>query len=192
MHGVGWQTMSRVLETAGFDTPTLVDEQIAPDAAFPTVAFPNPEEPGAMDLSFARARAVDAELIVANDPDADRLAIAIPDPPPKRATGASPATRSGSRSAGRPHAGPPMRPATPGPNGALACSIVSSPGPRGGRERLRPRLRGHAHGLQVDLARAGPRLRLRGGSRLPREPRRPCATKTASRRVSRSSRSRPS
>jgi len=79
LHGVGWDTTRRVLEKAGFDLPTLVDAQIAPDAAFPTVAFPNPEEPGAMDLAFETAREVGAELILANDPDADRLAVAIPD-----------------------------------------------------------------------------------------------------------------
>jgi phosphomannomutase len=79
LHGVGWDTTRRVLEKAGFDLPTLVDAQIAPDAAFPTVAFPNPEEPGAMDLAYETAREVGAELIIANDPDADRLAVAIPD-----------------------------------------------------------------------------------------------------------------
>ena len=79
LHGVGWDTTRRVLEKAGFDLPTLVDAQIAPDAAFPTVAFPNPEEPGAMDLSYETAREVNAEIILANDPDADRLAVAIPD-----------------------------------------------------------------------------------------------------------------
>ncbi|MEB0307573.1 phospho-sugar mutase, partial [Cryobacterium sp. 10I1] len=79
MHGVGWDTTRRVLEAAGYDLPTLVDAQIAPDPTFPTVAFPNPEEPGALDLAFATAREIDAELVIANDPDADRLAIAIPD-----------------------------------------------------------------------------------------------------------------
>ncbi|WP_022884902.1 phospho-sugar mutase [Glaciibacter superstes] len=80
MHGVGWETASRVFAAAGFPEPHVVAAQIEPDAAFPTVAFPNPEEPGAMDLSFETARAVDADLVIANDPDADRLAIAIPDP----------------------------------------------------------------------------------------------------------------
>jgi phosphomannomutase len=80
MHGVGWEVAQRVFAAAGLGEPTVVAEQIAPDGAFPTVAFPNPEEPGAMDLSFATARAADAELIIANDPDADRLAVAIPDP----------------------------------------------------------------------------------------------------------------
>ncbi|TFD54208.1 phospho-sugar mutase [Cryobacterium frigoriphilum] len=79
LHGVGWDTTRRVLVEAGFDLPTLVDAQIAPDAAFPTVSFPNPEEPGAMDLAYETAREVGAELIIANDPDADRLAVAIPD-----------------------------------------------------------------------------------------------------------------
>jgi phosphomannomutase len=78
MHGVGWQTAKAVFAAAGLGSPDLVAEQIDPDPTFPTVAFPNPEEEGALDLSFALARKVDAELIVANDPDADRLAIAVP------------------------------------------------------------------------------------------------------------------
>jgi phosphomannomutase len=69
-----------VFASAGFAEPRVVAEQIEPDAAFPTVAFPNPEEPGAMDLSFATARVANAELNIANDPDADRLAVAIPEP----------------------------------------------------------------------------------------------------------------
>ena len=79
MHGVGWRTASQLFASAGLIEPQVVTEQIDPDGAFPTVAFPNPEEPGAMDLSFATARAVDADLILVNDPDADRLAVAIPD-----------------------------------------------------------------------------------------------------------------
>ncbi|MCU1481058.1 MAG: phosphomannomutase [Subtercola sp.] len=79
MHGVGWNTLSRVLGAAGFIEPDLVSAQIEPDARFPTVSFPNPEEPGALDLAFETARSVGAHLIIANDPDADRLAIAIPD-----------------------------------------------------------------------------------------------------------------
>lgn len=79
LHGVGWEVAQRVFRDAGLGEPTVVAEQIVPDGAFPTVAFPNPEEPGAMDLAFATARAAGAELIIANDPDADRLAVAIPD-----------------------------------------------------------------------------------------------------------------
>lgn len=79
MHGVGWETARRVFADAGFGEPTVVAEQIEPDPTFATVAFPNPEEPGALDLSYATASAANAELIIANDPDADRLAVAIPD-----------------------------------------------------------------------------------------------------------------
>ncbi|CAN5299604.1 phospho-sugar mutase [soil metagenome] len=78
MHGVGWETAKRVFADAGLGTPIVVQQQIEPDAAFPTVAFPNPEEPGALDLAIALAAAEGADLVVANDPDADRLAIAIP------------------------------------------------------------------------------------------------------------------
>lgn len=79
LHGVGWEVAQRVFHAAGLGEPTVVAEQIEPDGAFPTVAFPNPEEPGAMDLAFETARRADAELIIANDPDADRLAVAVPD-----------------------------------------------------------------------------------------------------------------
>ena len=79
MHGVGWEVARRVFAAAGLGEPTVVAEQIEPDGAFPTVAFPNPEEPGAMDLSFETASRADAALIIANDPDADRLAVAVPD-----------------------------------------------------------------------------------------------------------------
>ncbi len=78
MHGVGWQTAKAVFAAAGLGSPDLVAEQIEPDPTFPTVAFPNPEEEGALDLSLALAKQVGAELVVANDPDADRLAIAVP------------------------------------------------------------------------------------------------------------------
>ncbi|KQZ08757.1 phosphomannomutase [Agromyces sp. Root1464] len=128
MHGVGWQTMASVLAAAGFEAPRLVEAQIEPDPAFPTVSFPNPEEPGAMDLSFARAREVDAELIVANDPDADRLAIAIPDAAAdsgyRRLSGNEVGLVLGWQAAERAAAVT----GDSGPNGALACSIVSSPG----------------------------------------------------------------
>ena len=80
MHGVGTETIQRVFNHAGFATLILVDEQCAPDPDFPTVAFPNPEEPGAIDLALAKARDFGAELVIANDPDADRCAAAINDP----------------------------------------------------------------------------------------------------------------
>ena len=79
MHGVGGDTFLAVLEAGGLQAPVLVDEQFTPDPGFPTVAFPNPEEKGALDLAFARAREVNADLIIAHDPDADRLAVALPD-----------------------------------------------------------------------------------------------------------------
>ncbi|HEY9499147.1 MAG TPA: phospho-sugar mutase [Terrimesophilobacter sp.] len=78
MHGVGWETARRVFAEAGFGEPVIVTAQIEPDPKFPTVAFPNPEEPGALDLSYATATAAGAGLIIANDPDADRLAVAVP------------------------------------------------------------------------------------------------------------------
>lgn len=79
MHGVGTASVVRALNEAGYRDVHLVAEQADPDGDFPTVAFPNPEEPGALDLSFALADRVGADLIVANDPDADRLAVAVPD-----------------------------------------------------------------------------------------------------------------
>jgi phosphomannomutase len=79
MHGVGKDTLLAAFARAGFPEPVLVAEQAEPDPDFPTVAFPNPEEPGAMDLAFARARETDPDLIVANDPDADRCAVAVKD-----------------------------------------------------------------------------------------------------------------
>ncbi len=120
MHGVGHETLEKILLAAGYPLPTVVTEQIRPDGAFPTVAFPNPEEPGAMDLSYATAREVGAEFIIANDPDADRLAVALPDPSSpdgwRRLTGNEVGLLLGWRAA---------RTAS---GGSLACSLVSSPG----------------------------------------------------------------
>ncbi|MFE2551622.1 phospho-sugar mutase [Streptomyces sp. NPDC059355] len=78
MHGVGKDVVLAAFARAGFPEPVLVAEQAEPDPAFPTVAFPNPEEPGAMDLAFATAARVNPDIVIANDPDADRCAVAVP------------------------------------------------------------------------------------------------------------------
>jgi len=79
MHGVGWAPMRRIVAASGHAALIPVAAQVEPDGAFPTVRFPNPEEPGALDLAIATAREAGADLILANDPDADRLAVAVPD-----------------------------------------------------------------------------------------------------------------
>jgi phosphomannomutase len=121
MHGVGWETARAVFTQAGFREPAVVPEQIEPDGAFPTVSFPNPEEPGAMDLAIARGVAVGADLVIANDPDADRLALAIPDGSGsyRRLAGNEVGWLLGWRAA--------ARAADAGVTGVLAASIVSSP-----------------------------------------------------------------
>jgi phosphomannomutase len=80
MHGVGGTVVLRAFEAAGLPAPHVVAEQQQPDGTFPTVSFPNPEEPGAMDLLLAEAQACGAKVALANDPDADRLGVAIPQP----------------------------------------------------------------------------------------------------------------
>lgn len=123
MHGVGWETFSQILRAAGYPQPKTVDEQLRPDPTFRTVAFPNPEEPGAMDLAFATARRTHADFILANDPDADRLAVAIPDASARggwrRLSGNEIGLLLGARAA---------RAAEGQPGASLACSLVSSPG----------------------------------------------------------------
>ncbi len=79
MHGVGTEIVVRAFAKAGFEPLISVSRQAAPDPRFPTVAFPNPEEPGALDLALALARERDADIVIANDPDADRCAVAVPD-----------------------------------------------------------------------------------------------------------------
>lgn len=123
MHGVGYETFASVISRTGFAAPEVVVEQNVPDATFPTVEFPNPEEPGALDLAYALARKTNAELIVANDPDADRLAVAIPDETAaegyRRLTGNELGALLGWRTA--------RELSRTNKPGTLACSIVSSP-----------------------------------------------------------------
>lgn len=119
MHGVGWHVVEPLFTAVGLARPITVDAQLLPDGNFPTVAFPNPEEPGAMDLSFAKATEVSADLILANDPDADRLAVAVPDATGwRRLTGDEIGLLLGHEMA--------KRARLAGYGGALACSIVSS------------------------------------------------------------------
>src|SRR4051794_25294983 len=80
LHGVGGEMVATAMERAGFSAPHVTPAQAEPDPDFPTVAFPNPEEPGAMDLAIQLAVEVDADVVVANDPDADRCAVAVPGP----------------------------------------------------------------------------------------------------------------
>lgn len=129
MHGVGSAIAQRVFAATGLPPVTPVPEQDQPDGAFPTVAFPNPEEPGALDLAFRTARSITADLVIAHDPDADRLAIALPHPDVaegyRRLTGNEIGLLLGWRAAERER----VRAALEyrAPRGALACTIVSSP-----------------------------------------------------------------
>ena len=123
MHGVGWLTLEKLFAAAQIAKPIVVASQIRPDGRFPTVAFPNPEEPGAMDESFATAFEHDADLILVNDPDADRLAVAIAQIQAdgskvfKCLTGDQVGLLLADELASRPDA-----------SGTLACSIVSCSG----------------------------------------------------------------
>ena len=128
MHGVGGPTLTRALVAAGVTDLHTVAAQAEPDPAFPTVVFPNPEEPGAMDLAFELAREVQADLIIAVDPDADRCAVAIPDADVdggwRRLSGDETGALLGDQS-GAAIAAAGL--ASTGPDGPLlACSIVSS------------------------------------------------------------------
>ena len=122
MHGIGWETTREIFRAAGLAAPMTVSQQIEPDGNFPTVAFPNPEEPGALDLAIAEATSNSSQLILAEDPDADRLAVAVPDPRDptgwRKLTGDQIGFILGAEAA--------ERAAAAGRSGSLACSIASS------------------------------------------------------------------
>ena len=121
MHGVGYEVLSKTLAKAGLPQPHVVAEQVCPDGTFPTVNFPNPEEKGALDLAIEVAKKHNAEFIIANDPDADRLAVALPDAAGnwKPLHGNVIGCYLGWYLAKQYHA--------QGKKGVLACSLVSSP-----------------------------------------------------------------
>ena len=121
MHGVGYEVLSKTLAKAGLPQPHIVADQVWPDGTFPTVNFPNPEEKGALDLAIEVAKKHNAEFIIANDPDADRLAVALPDAAGnwKPLHGNVIGCYLGWYLAKQYHA--------QGKKGVLACSLVSSP-----------------------------------------------------------------
>ncbi|KAJ8144275.1 hypothetical protein OY671_002611 [Metschnikowia pulcherrima] len=132
-HGVGGETVAHVSRDAGFTTVVPVEEQLDPNPDFPSVAFPNPEEPGAMDLALAVAQDAAADVVLANDPDADRCAVAVLDPRVGTYQGAETARSNGWRMSHGDEVGAlsgddvARRVAASGaPGGVLACSIVSS------------------------------------------------------------------
>jgi phosphomannomutase len=120
MHGVGASFIEEIFDLAGLKTPTQVASQKEPDGKFPTVVFPNPEEPGAMDESMATASMHNADLVLVNDPDADRLAVAFKkaDGSYQQLTGDQLGLILGEEMA--------ARASREGIAGSLACSIVSS------------------------------------------------------------------
>ena len=120
MHGVGAEFIEKIFDLAGMDPLIPVASQHKPDGTFPTVAFPNPEEPGAMDKSIETAKANDADLVLANDPDADRLCVAYKDSTGNyiQLSGDDLGLLLAEELAGRAKRA--------GVSGTLACSIVSS------------------------------------------------------------------
>ena len=132
LHGVGGAAVARALAEAGFTDVVPVAEQADPDPDFPTVAFPNPEEQGAIDLALALAQDAHADLVIANDPDADRCAVAVHDPQYGTHQGAETAASQGWRMLHGDEVGMLLgwdaaeRAVAAGQDGTLACSIVSS------------------------------------------------------------------
>jgi phosphomannomutase len=120
MHGVGAEFIEKIFDLAGMDPLIPVASQHKPDGTFPTVAFPNPEEPGAMDQSMETAKAIGADLVIANDPDADRLCVAYRDSNGNyiQLSGDELGLLLAEELAGRAK--------REGVSGTLACSIVSS------------------------------------------------------------------
>ena len=120
MHGVGAEFIEKIFDLAGMDPLIPVASQHKPDGTFPTVAFPNPEEPGAMDQSMETAKANEADLVLANDPDADRLCVAYRDSTGNyiQLSGDELGLLLAEELAGRAK--------REGVSGTLACSIVSS------------------------------------------------------------------
>jgi phosphomannomutase len=120
MHGVGAEFIEKIFDIAGMDPLIPVASQHKPDGTFPTVAFPNPEEPGAMDKSIETAKANGADLVLANDPDADRLCVAYKDSTGNyiQLSGDDLGLLLAEELAGRAK--------REGVSGTLACSIVSS------------------------------------------------------------------
>jgi phosphomannomutase len=126
LHGVAAGLAMRAFLQAGFPAPYVVAAQFEPDPGFPTVAFPNPEEPGALDLAIELGRRKGADLVIANDPDGDRLAVAVPEDEARstwqRLTGDQVGALLGAYILGRPGSGRPAEPA----DQLVVSTIVSS------------------------------------------------------------------
>jgi len=134
LHGVGYRFAKRALERAGHRDVRVVPEQAEPDGTFPTTPFPNPEEPGTLDRGLAFAAAAEADLLLANDPDADRLAVGVPTPSGRwlRLTGNQVAALLADacipeRSSDAPRGGPVWTPGSTLPQPLVLASVVTTP-----------------------------------------------------------------